>query len=220
MWRNIVVKEQNNLGVRTGLMLLGILLIGLCVAFFRIAGFGVDPFTCMNLGISSSIGWLFGTWQLAANTMILVVVFFTVRNCIGLGTIINMVFVGYIADGVCWLVQDVLKAEPGILLRIVSLTVAMLFASVGVALYMKADMGIAPYDSVAVMIEKATKKIPFHIGRVISDITVIVIGVMFCLLAGKSIWTVIGAGTVCNALFNGPLIQFFRSKIDQMLSQL
>ena len=72
MWRNIVVKEQNHLGVRTGLMLLGILLIGLCVAFFRIAGFGVDPFTCMNLGISSSIGWLFGTWQLAANTMILV----------------------------------------------------------------------------------------------------------------------------------------------------
>ena len=103
------MKEQNHLGVRTGLMLLGILLIGLCVAFFRIAGFGVDPFTCMNLGISSSIGWLFGTWQLAANTMILVVVFFTVRNCIGLGTIINMVFVGYIADGVCWLVQDVLK---------------------------------------------------------------------------------------------------------------
>ena len=82
-------------------------------------------------------------------------------------------------------------------------------------------MGIAPYDSVAVIIEKVTKeKIPFHIGRVISDITVVVVGVLFCVAAGNSVWTVIGVGTVCNALFNGPLIKAFREKIDRIWPEL
>ena len=138
------------LPVRTALMIGGIVLIGISVALFRLAGFGVDPFTGMNLGISTFLGWSFGNWQLLANTLILAVVFFTVRSCIGLGTLVNMVCVGYIADFICWLVQEALTLTLGIPVRILLLPAALLFASSGVALYMKADMGIAPYDSVAV----------------------------------------------------------------------
>lgn len=61
---------------RTGVMVLGILFIGLCVSFLRLSRFGVDPFSAMNLGISGFIGWSFGTWQLLVNAIILVVVFF------------------------------------------------------------------------------------------------------------------------------------------------
>ena len=75
---------------RTGVMVLGILFIGLCVSFLRLSRFGVDPFSAMNLGISGFIGWSFGTWQLLVNAIILVVVFFQARSGIGLGTIINM----------------------------------------------------------------------------------------------------------------------------------
>lgn len=203
--------------VRIAQMLSGIFLIGLCVACFRLSGFGVDAFTGMNLGISGFIGWSFGNWQLLANAVILIVVFFTVRHCIGAGTIINMIFVGYIADFICWLVLEVIHLEMEMSMRIGALIVAQLFASLGVALYMTADMGIAPYDSVAVIIEKVTKgKIPFHIARVVSDITVLSIGVIFCFAAGNSIWTVVGVGTVCNALLNGPMIQFFKKHIEKM----
>ena len=66
-------------------MVLGILFIGLCVSFLRLSQFGVDPFSAMNLGISGFIGWSFGTWQLLVNAIILVVVFFQARSCIGLG---------------------------------------------------------------------------------------------------------------------------------------
>lgn len=208
------MKNENKIGQRIGMMVFGILLIGLCVSFFRLAGFGVDPFTGMNLGISGYIGWTFGNWQLVMNILILIVVFFTVRHCIGAGTIINMIFVGYIADFICWLALDVLKITMNMPLRIGAMVVAMLFASSGVALYMEADMGIAPYDSVALIIEKGTKgKIPFQYARVMSDITVVCVGIFFCLAAGNSVWTVVGIGTVINALFNGPLIQFFRKKI-------
>ncbi|MEI3209606.1 MAG: DUF6198 family protein [Lachnospiraceae bacterium] len=202
---------------RAGMMILGILFIGLCVSFLRLSGFGVDPFSAMNLGISGFIGWSFGTWQLLMNAVILVIVFFQARHCIGAGTIINMIFVGYIADFVCWLVQDVVRIEMSLPLRIIALVLAQLMASMGVALYMVADMGIAPYDSVAIIIEKLThQKIPFHKARVLSDVVVVIVGIAFASASGAGIWAVAGIGTVINACFNGPLIQFFKTKLEKM----
>ena len=103
------------------------------------------------------------------NAIILVVVFFQARSCIGAGTIINMVFVGYIADFICYVANDVVQIQMNLPLRILALLLAQLMASMGVALYMVADMGIAPYDSVAII----------------------------------------------NACFNGPLIQFFKTKLER-----
>ena len=211
-------KAKGVTGMRAAFMLLGILLIGICVTCYRLSEFGVDPCSGMNLGISGFIGWSFGNWQLVANILILVVVFFTVRHLIGPGTVINMVGVGYTADFLCWVVLDVLKVEMTLPLRILALCLGTLFASLGVALYMIADMGLAPYDSVALIIEKLTKgKVPFQFARVASDITVIVIGVAFCLAAGNNVWLIVGIGTIANALLNGPLIQFFRKRIEKVV---
>ena len=211
-------KAKGVTGMRIAFMLLGILLIGICVTCYRLSEFGVDPFSGMNLGISGFIGWSFGNWQLVANILILVVVFFTVRHLIGPGTVINMVGVGYTADFLCWVVLDVLKVEMTLPLRILALCMGTLFASLGVALYMIADMGLSPYDSVALIIEKLTKgKVPFQFARVASDITVIVIGVAFCLAAGNNVWLIVGIGTIANALLNGPLIQFFRKRIEKVV---
>ena len=210
------MEKKNHMGLRVGMMLVGILLIGFCVSFFRLAGFGVDPFTGMNLGISGFIGWTFGTWQLIANMILLIVVFFTVRTCIGAGTIINMVFVGYIADFICYVANDVVQIQMNLPLRIIALLLAQLMASMGVALYMVANMGIAPYDSVAIIIEKLThQKIPFHKARVLSDVVVAIIGIIFAIASGAGIWSVVGIGTIINACFNGPLIQFFKTKLER-----
>lgn len=148
------------------MMLTGILFISICVGCYRLSAFGVDAFTCMNLGISGFLGMSFGTWQLIMNGCILIVVFLTVRKCIGAGTIVNMVFVGYGADFICWLTQEALRIHMSLPMRIVALAIGCLFAGLGVAFYMAAEMGIAPYDSVALIIEKGTKgKIPFQYAR-------------------------------------------------------
>lgn len=174
------MNRNKKMALRTVLMLLGILLISICVACYRLSEFGVDSYTGMNLGISGFLGMSFGNWQLIMNILILIVVFFTVRHCIGAGTIVNMV---------------------------------------GVALYMTADMGISPYDSVALIIVKLTEeKVPFQIARISSDITVLIVGVVFCLAAHNNVWLIVGIGTVINSLFNGPLIQFFRSRIERAIS--
>lgn len=202
---------RQSFGKRFIMMVTGILFIGICVGAFRLSAFGVDAFTCMNLGISGFLHMSFGTWQLIMNAFILVVVFFGARSCIGAGTIVNMIGVGYMADLICWVVQDVVCFEMTLPWRILALLTGSLFAGMGVAFYMVARMGIAPYDSVAIIIEKATGgKIPFQHARVFSDVTVVIVGVVFCLMAHGELRLIIGIGTVCNALFNGPLIQFFK----------
>ena len=188
---------------RTTMMLVGILFISICVGCYRLSGFGVDAFTCMNLGISGFIGMTFGTWQLIMNILILIV---------------NMVCVGYGADFICWMAQDVLRIDMTLPLRIGALILGSLFAGLGVAFYMVAEMGIAPYDSVALIIEKVTKnRVKFQYARVLSDVTCVVIGVLFCLASHGDLLMIVGIGTVINACFNGPLIQFFRTHVTEPL---
>lgn len=210
--------SPNNFSKRCGIMLLGNLLIGICVASYRLGGFGVDAFSSMILGISGFTNISFGTWQLIVNAVILIFTYFTVPSNIGLGTLVNMVGIGYLADFFCWLVLHPLHIEMSPPLRILAFLLGTLFASLGVALYMAADMGVSPYDGVAMILEKLTnKRISFRLGRVMSDVTVIMAGIIFCVMSEKSIWTIIGFGTLCNALFNGPLIQFFRFHVVEPL---
>ncbi len=200
------------------LMFVGILLIGMCVASYRMSGFGVDAFSCMNLGVSGFLRMSFGTWQLIINAVLLVVVWFTIRHCIGLGTVVNMVCVGYTADFLCWVFLDQIGLTVTLQLRILFLILGTLLASLGCACYMIANMGISPYDSVAFIIVKyAHEKISFRLARVLSDLVVIVIGVTFCVMAHNSIWQIVGLGTIVNACVNGPLIQFFRDRIKKLL---
>lgn len=209
-------KKEASFSKRIFMMLTGILFISLCVGLYRLSNLGVDAFSCMNLGISGFLHMSFGTWQLIINAVILVAVFFAVPKNIGIGTIINMVCVGYGADFICWVFTDVLKIEAGLLLRVLFLIAGCLFASLGVAFYIAADMGIAPYDSVAFIIQKAlSEKISFQYARVCSDITVVIIGVAFCLASKGDLWKIIGIGTICNAFLNGPLIQFFRVHVSE-----
>lgn len=211
-------QEKENFIKRTVMMIIGIGFISIAVGLYRLSGFGVDAFTCMNLGISEFLEMQFGTWQLIMNALILAVVFFTARECIGAGTIVNMVCVGYGADLLCWIVQDAAGLEMTLPLQIGALAVGTIFASMGVAFYIVAEMGVAPYDSVALILEKLSRgKIPFQYARVGSDIAVVIIGVIFCLLAGGNLWMIIGIGTICNACLNGPLIQFFRKHVSEPL---
>lgn len=210
------MQQKQSLLHRTAFMLIGNLLISICVAFYRLSGLGVDAFTGMNLGISGFLGMSFGNWQLIVNIVLLILVFFTIRHCIGMGTLVNMVCVGYIADFVCWLANDVIGMEITLPLRIIFMLIGLLFASSGVAVYMHADMGTSPYDSLPLIVQKLTKeRISFRAARVTCDITSLVIGILFCLVSKGDVTTIIGIGTVCNALFNGPLIQFFRERIEK-----
>lgn len=206
------MKLWNKAFGKTRMMIIGIILIGIGVGVFRIANFGVDPFTCMNLGISQFLKISFGTWQLIINLIILCFVFFIIRGFIGIGTMINMIGVGYIADFVCWVLREQMNVVFSITISVIALILGILLVSFGCALYMNANLGIAPYDCVAYIIEKVSKgKITFSRGRIFSDIVVVCIGIFFGMCSKQGMNEMIGIGTILNAMLNGPIIQFFKN---------
>lgn len=191
-------------------VVIGIFMVGTAVGFFKLVAMGADPFTAMNTGISGTLGMQFGTLQLGVNALLFVIVFIFKKKFIGFGTIFNMVFVGYTADFLMWVLAQWRISFDTVLSRAFLLAVAVVLICIGDALYISADMGMSPYDAVGYIIEMLAKgKVSFRAARITSDIVCVSIGFATGLQTGIQ-WKIIGIGTVVSAFCTGPLIQFFR----------
>ena len=186
---------------RLVVMLIGVFLMGFFLSFLIKVDLGTDPCTFMNLTISRKLGILFGTWQLALNAVLFVIVILFGKKCIGFGTIANMVFIGYIADFFGWLWDKTIPERyftefPS---RAVIFALALLLFIISVSFYINADMGVSPYDAMPQIIsDRVLTKVPYYIIRIGYDFFVIVIGVMF---GGTP-----NIGIILMALFLGPII--------------
>ncbi|WP_408070515.1 YczE/YyaS/YitT family protein [Butyrivibrio sp. JL13D10] len=167
------------------LMAIGVILMGFFLSFLIEVNLGTDPCTFMNLTISSKLGILFGTWQVILNSFLFIFVILFDRHQIGPGTVANMVLIGYISDFCRWLWK---KTIPEYIFRewpyrAVVFIVALLCFVIAASLYMNANMGVAPYDAVPIILNKLVfKKVPFKIVRIAFDASVLLIGF---LLGGK-----------------------------------
>ena len=70
--------------------IVGITILAMGVSFMRYVVFGVDPITCLNIGIAKQIEISFGTWQLIMCFILLIGVFIFDRSKIGFGTVYIM----------------------------------------------------------------------------------------------------------------------------------
>lgn len=205
------VQRRRNL-----VMLFGILCIGIAVGFYRLGCLGVDAGTCMVLGISFLAGMTHGTMNVIVNVLILLVMVCYMRRIIGAGTIINFLLVGYIADFVCWFIQEICSVGDDLWIRLIWFGIAICLSTFGAAIYIDADKGIAPYDALSLMLQKKCPKLSFRFARVIVDVTSVMIGVACCLLAGRNLSLVIGLGTVVTAFLTGYIVHFFRQNVSPL----
>ena len=182
--------------------------MGIGVTFLRLSGFGTDPFSCMNMGVSSHLPISYGTYQLLLNIVLFIPVFILDRKSFGLGALVNMLGMGYIIDFCTWLFSlvgvtpQVLEAR--LVIRIICMLVGVLLICFGVALYMGCDMGAAPYDMSGQIVEDRTAgKLKFKWVRVCMDICSMIIG----FVTGG----VVGVATIVVAFFTGPVVSWFRN---------
>ena len=82
---------QHHMVKRVILSFISIIIMGFGISLFSVSGFGVDPFTSMNMNVASTLGIGFGTYQLIINAVILLYVLIVAhRGLIGVGTVINI----------------------------------------------------------------------------------------------------------------------------------
>lgn len=201
----INILSQKDGAKRTAFMFLSILLMGFAVSVFSYSGMGVDPFTALNMSVSSKLGISFGLYQMCVNGIVLVAVALTSKKLINLGTIVNMVGVGYVCEFFTKIYDEFLPAEISFAAKLVFMVLGVFLLSLSASLYFNCNLGVSPYDALGFVMEE-NMKIKYKWCRVITDLICTVIAFAF---NGP-----IGIGTVVTAFFMGPVIAFCDTRIS------
>lgn len=129
---------------------------------------------------------------------------------IGIGTFINWFFVGTIASLFVKLINMIINIENSFVLRLVVLVIGVIILSIGASLYQTADMGIAPYDALALILDKKLP-LPYFWCRIIIDAS--------CALLAFILGGIVGIGTLICAVGLGPFISFFNKHISEKVCE-
>ena len=194
------------MGRRLAVLTVSLIVIGVCVAVFKTVGFGTDPCSTFTLGVSARTGISFGTCQLVFNLLMFLPVIRFDLSRIGVGTVANMVGIGYVADFTMWLMTPHIPPEGlSMAARIALFTVSMAAFLIAAAFYMVVDLGVAPYDAIPQLIAARTNRLSARAIRMLWDISILSLG----FLLGSTV----GLTTLITGFCLGPAIAFVSSRV-------
>lgn len=200
------IRNRPHIGRRLAALIAGLFLMGACIAVFKLIGFGTDPCSTFTLGVSAHTGISFGTCQLALNLLLFLPVLKRDLSRIGIGTIGNMVGVGYVADFCMFVLNTLLpEGELSMPVRLAIFAVSMTVFLLAASLYMAADLGVAPYDALPQLIAGGNPRWSFRVVRMVWDISF--------LTAGFLLGSAVGLTTVITSFFLGPAIVFVSNRV-------
>ena len=194
---------------------LGVIIGGISVGFFKLAAFGVDPFQSFMSGMEKLIPIDFGTLYVIVNVCLLLFALVFDKHYINIATMVNLFLLGYVVD----FSHNTLLAifpEASIIVRIVCFIFGFVVLCFASSLYMTADLGVSTYDAIALILTNKWKLGKFKYIRIATDLVCVILGAVLVIIGKgeiKEIPTFIGVGTILTAFFMGPLIDFFNRKI-------
>ena len=202
------MKYNRNYIRRVFVMCFAIFLMGLGVALFKISLMGNDPSSALVMAIAAKIGLSFSLMLILINGLYFLIELFFGRKYIGAGTFINWIFVGIFADFFVARIEHfftIPDAFPG---RLVIMAAGILILSLAASMYQTADVGIAPYDCLSIILHDRLP-IPYFWCRIFTD--------SVCTLGAFLFGGIVGLGTLICAVGLGPFIQFFNVHVSEKL---
>lgn len=194
---------------RLCVMLIGNIIIGLGVAVFKLSQMGNDPFSGMMMALSAAFGISYPLFQVLLNAVFFLIQLWLGRRLIGAGTVVNAVFLGYFADFFYKLLTMRLAPPTQFCWQILLVLAGVIICSLGLSLYQQSDVGVAPYDSLALILHEHACKVSYFWCRMLID----ALAALICYLAGG----IVGLGTLASAFGLGPFIQFFNTHLTNKI---
>jgi uncharacterized membrane protein YczE len=170
---------------------LGLVGFGAGLGFLVRARLGLDPWDVLSQGISRHLGIQIG-WVVDIIGAVVLLAWIPLRQRPGLGTLLNIVVVGLVANGTL----DVVPVVHGLAWRILLMLSAVLLVGLATGCYIGAGLGPGPRDGLMTGI--AARGHSIRVVRFSLEVTVLVVGY---LLGGS-----VGVGTVVYAVCIGPLV--------------
>lgn len=208
------------------LMIIGHVILAFGAVSFAFSALGSHPFYTMLYAAEMLLSPIspvlnYANLMVALNIICFIIQWLFGRRYIGIGTLFNAFLYPYIYDG-CARLLDAMNLPTELLwVRIVLLVIGTLLLALGISLYQAADVGVAPYDTMAFVIQKYSH-LPFFWSRMILDGTCLAVTAIILLSKGMSLidagFATIGVGTVISVFCTGPFIRFFDRTISYKLA--
>lgn len=181
-------------------LVVGNLVLGIGCGFFKWSVMGNDPFSACGMALSDLTGIPYGPFVILYNIFFFIFTIIWGRKYIGIGTILNWFGLGYFTQGTYDILTSAFGSPQGLLLKLLVMVIGVLIASLGIALYQTSDTGIAPYDTISLMMNEYWHW-PYFWCRMFTDC----ICAAVCFIAGG----LLGPGTLVSAFGLGPFVHMF-----------
>src|SRR5699024_2870624 len=183
---------KKELIVRWFVFFIGLMVLGLGIAL-AVKGqrFGGGSWDVLHIGLCKQIGLSIGLWSIILGIISITISSIGLRELRKIGTFANMTFVGLSIDCSSWIIRD----RYPLSMQFVAFVLGVLLIAIGCGIYISADLGEGPRDSLMML---AVKKLNCSIttARTVMEVVVAIAGF---LLGGP-----IGIGTVIMAFALGP----------------
>ena len=200
-------------------IIFGTIFLGLGVSLYKLSSLGQDPLSAMVFSImylinNEYLGYMF--FYLVINLIFFLLMLIFLRKEIHIGTIINLLLTGFFSDLFLKLFLYLNMDTSYLIFKIVYGLLGLIIASFGIALYGGARVGIAPYDSLPLILKLRFKKISYRFARIIIDLLCTIIALIIGVLILKRS-DIINFNTILTFLSMGPIISFFGKIIGKYI---
>ena len=173
-------------------LVLGLTLFAIGETLLITANQGVSPWTVLAQGISFQTNLSIGVTTFIVSLIVLIL-WYPLKQKPGLGTILNIVLISIIID----LSTPILPYPKSFLFQIVQSIVAVFVVGLGSGFYLTANLGPGPRDGLMTGLQNITNQ-PIALIRTILDVSAVCVGFY---LGG-----VVGIGTLLFAFGIGPAV--------------
>ncbi|MDZ5711129.1 YczE/YyaS/YitT family protein [Jeotgalibacillus haloalkalitolerans] len=180
--------------LRWSFFIIGLVILGLGISL-TIKGqqLGIGPWDVLHVGLFQQLGLTVGTWAILVGALIIALTVVVTKKPPRIGAILNMLLIGVFIDFFNWLIP-----EPQSLIgAIVILLAGIVVMGYGVGIYVSADLGEGPRDTIMMMIVRRTG---WNLSKVRRSIEIVAL-IIGWLLGGP-----VGIGTILIAFFTGTIV--------------
>ena len=189
---------RDRLGQRLARCTFGLALFAVGISLQMNANIGAPPWDVFHQGVSKQTEISVGK-VIVMTGFILLLLWIPLKQKPGLGTILNALEIGLVAD----LALAVIPEPNNIFIRVVMAALGIVIVAVGTGFYIGSALGPGPRDGL--MTGLAKRGIPIRIGRTAIEVTVLIVGLV---LGGQ-----VGVATFAFAFGVGPLVHFFLPRL-------
>ncbi|MGD9677248.1 MAG: YitT family protein [Vulcanibacillus sp.] len=191
--------------IRLFIFYIGIFVLSLGVVLIIKADLGVSAWDVLHIGLYRTFGLTVGTWSQIVGLFIIFVTFTINRHIISIGTVLNMIFLGFFIDILLYF----MPIMDNIVYQYIFLISGVVVMGIGAGLYITASLGPGPRDSLMIAL---TKKYGWSVKKVktIMELLVLIVG---WFLGGP-----VFIGTIIATFLIGPVIHYSLEQWEKILN--